>query len=75
MENEKKYRAFIKKLQNNVVFFKNSFEGAAIKSDPKNGFFAKFAGEEEYPVKQETQLVTEALLEYSEITEAEYNKF
>jgi hypothetical protein len=66
-----------KRLKSGPVFLKNEFEGCVIRSVPgsRSSFFAKFPGEKEYPISSSSIIVTETLLEWSEITKEEYNAF
>ena len=74
-DNQKKYLEFREKLLTKTVFFKNTFEEAVIKSVPGEGFFVKFKGHTEFKAKDRSEVVTEGILEYNEITEKTYNDF
>jgi hypothetical protein len=62
------------KMATQTVYLENTFEEIAIKrnkgADAK--FFAKPKGGKEYPIVRSSQVVAEAILEGSEITELQY---
>jgi len=74
-ESNRKYQAFIKKLQQETVYFKNPFEKAVIKSIPGQGYQVKFKGKEPFEAQKGSEVVTDGILQYSEISEQEYNDF
>jgi hypothetical protein len=63
-----------KRLQNETIYLRNEFEDIVLRSTPgeKGKFYVKFPGESEYEIAHSTNLVTETLLEWDEITEEEY---
>ncbi len=76
-ENEKKYQAFLKKLTSEEVYFKNSQEDAAIKSVPgKNGgYWVKLKGQPAFATSHLNEVVNGGILEYSEISKAEFERY
>lgn len=64
-----------KRLKSSPVFLRNEFEGAVLRSTPEGKFYARFPGDEEYEIHFSTNLVTDALLDWVEITKSEYEKF
>ena len=67
--------AVSKRLTAGPVFLRNEFEGAVLRSTTKGKFYARFPGKEEYEINFSTNLVTEALLDWVEITESTYERF
>jgi hypothetical protein len=59
------------------VFLRNEWMGTVVRSIVGNSkeWFCKFPGEKEYKVHHSTQMVTDAWLEWVEITKEEYDKF
>lgn len=74
-ENEKKYNAFMNKLARDTLYFKNTFENACILSIPGGGYWVKFSNEKAFKAKEGSKLITDAILEYNEITKEEYDSF
>lgn len=66
---------FLDKFPKEIVYFKNTFEEAVLKSVPEEGIFVKFAGKEQFKSEKGSALVTDAILEGTEITKEEYNNF
>ncbi len=66
-----------KRLLSGPVFLRNKLEGVVIKSIPGEQikFFVRFPGGKEYEIHPATHLVTDALLEWTEITEQKYKNF
>jgi len=59
------------------VYLRNEWEGTVLRSIPGNNeeWYVKFPGEQEYKVHHSTPMVTDAFLEWEEITEEEYSTF
>lgn len=58
------------------VYLKYDFENAVVRFDPEtSSFFVKFKGEDEFIAKQESSIVTEAILGFNEITKSEYDNY
>ena len=59
------------------VFLRNEMADVVIRSVPGTPvtFFAKFPGEKDWPIASEVPTVADALLEWDEITEAEYRAY
>lgn len=74
-ENRKKYDTFLKKLKTQIVYFKNTFEGAVIKSIPGTGYYVKFAGKQPFKAGDDNAVVAEGILEYNEISKKTYDNF
>lgn len=66
---------FLDKFSDGIVYFKNTFEEAVLKSIPGEGIFVKLKGGEEFKAKKGSALVADAILEASEITKEEYNTY
>lgn len=72
------YEEFKKKLQTGIVYFINTFEDAAIRSYISGDtlvFHVKFKGEQEFKAQSDNKLVTDAILEHTELTREEYDNF
>lgn len=65
------------RLKSAPVYFKMEFEEVVIRSVPgtPTTFFAKFQGEKDWPIASSSTTVTNALLEWNEITHREYIDF
>ena len=65
-----------KRLKSGPVYLREELEGAVVRSVPgKAEFFAKFPGQKEYSIHFSTNLVTNALTAWEEITKSQYEKF
>jgi|WetSurMetagenome_2_1015567.scaffolds.fasta_scaffold209964_3 hypothetical protein len=60
--------------QGKTFYLKNNFDSIVLKCSP-NGFFAKFTGQNPYPIKENTKLVTDTILLGDVITEIEFNRY
>ena len=62
------------RLKSAPVYLSNEFAGVVIRSvpGPRGVFFAKFPGEKDWPIASSTETITDALLEWNEITHREY---
>jgi hypothetical protein len=66
------YEDIMKRIPTEEVYLRYDFENVFVKSIPKKGYWLKFKGEEEFEVPHDHRIVTEALLEYSEISKKKY---
>jgi len=73
--NKKVYDAFIGKMRTEVVYFRNTFEDAVIKSTPLEGYLVKFKGREPFTATDSNSVVAEGILEYNEISKKEFDRF
>jgi len=63
------------RLKSGPVFLRSPFEDTVIRTTTTGKFFARLSGGREYKVDHSTKMVNDAILEWDEITEAEYQKF
>jgi len=65
-----------KRLKSGPVYLREELEGAVVRSVSGTAeFYAKFSGKEEYKIDFSTNLVTNALTAWDEITKSQYDKF
>ena len=64
-----------KRLKSAPVFLRNKFEGAVLRSTTEGKFYARFPGDKEYEIHFSTDFVTDAILDWAEITESQYTDF
>jgi hypothetical protein len=66
------------RLNSEVVYLRNAYEGAFIKSLPEGVYWVKFKGKQPFKAVTKpklSKLVTDAILEWDEITKEEYDNF
>jgi hypothetical protein len=66
------YRNFLSKLCIQTVYFEYPFEDAYFRSEPGGEYFVKINGQPEFKALKDSKLITDALLEYREITKDQY---
>ncbi len=72
------FEDFKNKLQSEEIFFINTFEDAAVRSvinDNTLAYYVKFRGKDEFLTQHDSRLVTDAILEHTILTKAEYDNF
>ncbi len=64
---------YYKRFKTETIYLLNKEEGAYVKSVPGKGFFAKFKGEEEYEVAEDSNMVTLAFDGQHEVSKKTYD--
>lgn len=64
-----------KRITSAPVYLRNTYEGLVFRSTTEGRFFARWPGESEYEIKRPSNILTDTLLEWNEITEEEYERF
>jgi hypothetical protein len=68
----------VDRFRSGPVFLFNEFEGCMIRTEFKNGrmkVFVKFEGEEEFEGKQSSTIVTDAIMEWNEVSREQYESY
>lgn len=65
----------LEKMAKEVVYLKYEFEDAVLKFEPNGDVWVKFKGKQAFKAKEESKIVTEAELQWEEITAEQYNNF
>lgn len=73
--NQPEYKKFLERLQSETLYFKNEFEGAVIKSIPKDGYFVKFKDGEEFKAENGSGVIADGVIPDNEISEKQYTSF
>ena len=66
------WEKFKKRIQAEPVYFMNTLEKAYIRSEPGEGFWIKFSGEQEQKAKPGSTIVSAGILEHKEIKKKKY---
>lgn len=72
-----KQKELLSRLPHEEIYLLNEFEDIAVKSFPgkRARFVAKPKGGNEYEIGYDTTVISDALLEYKEITKEQYEAF